>query len=219
LNPSAIYQPTDWLRPLNWSEIFGNDHPVEIDLGCGKGGFLVWAARTRPADNFLGVERQLVRQRVVDKKIQRAGLMNARLLRVEASYLVGKLIPDHSVAAYHILFPDPWPKRRHAKNRHVQPALVEQLQRTLVGRVTSRGAASRAESGETWFSANAAYSSGAVNVATDDADYFVQIRKVMAERFTEIPPEILPAEAMTEFEKIFVAAGKKISRARFEAKP
>ena len=56
---------------------------------------------------------------------------------------------------------------------------------------------------------------GVVNVATDDEDYFVQIRKVMAEKFAETAPEVLPAEAMTEFEKVFVAAGKPIGRARF----
>jgi tRNA (guanine-N7-)-methyltransferase len=205
LNATAIYKPTDWLQPIDWPAVFGNNHPVEIDLGCGKGGFLLWAAHARPSHNFLGVERQLVRLHKVDKKIQSAGLTNVRLLRVEASYFVSKLVPDHSVAAYHILFPDPWPKRRHAKHRLFQPPFVEQLHRTLVGRVTSRGAAS----------GDAAYSSGMINVATDDEDYFVQIRKVMAERFTETPPKVLPAEAMTEFEKIFVAAGKPIGRARY----
>ena len=54
-----------------------------------------------------------------------------------------------------------------------------------------------------------------VNVATDDEDYFAHIRKVMAEKFTEKPPEVLPAEAMTEFEKIFIAQGKPIGRARY----
>jgi len=56
---------------------------------------------------------------------------------------------------------------------------------------------------------------GVVNVATDAADYFVHIRKVMAERFAETKPEPLPPEAMTEFEKIFVAQGKSIGRARY----
>jgi tRNA (guanine-N7-)-methyltransferase len=128
----------------------------------------------------------------VDKKIQRAGLTNARLIRVEAGYFVSKLIPDNSIAAYHVLFPDPWPKRRHAKNRLFQPAFVTELDRTL-----GKG--------------------GVVNVATDDLDYFALIRKVMAEKFAETKPEVLPAEAMTEFEKIFFAAGKPIGRARFEA--
>ncbi len=197
---SAIYRPTNWLDPLDWHQLFGNNHPVEIDVGCGKGGFLVWSAQTRPAHNFLGIERQLVRLHKVDKKIQRAGLprserdlTNVRLLRVEATYFISKLVPDRSVAAYHILFPDPWPKRRHAKNRLFQLAFVDDLYRTL-----GKG--------------------GAVNVATDDVDYFVHIRTVMAGKFAETRPEALPPEAMTEFEKLFVAQGKPIDRARFEAK-
>jgi tRNA (guanine-N7-)-methyltransferase len=187
---SVIYHPANWLDPLDWRDVFGSDRPVEIDLGCGKGGFLVWVAGQRAGHNFLGVERQLKRLRKVDKKVLRAGLANVRLLRVEAGYFVAKLVPDHSVAAYHILFPDPWPKRRHAKHRLFQPAFVDELYRTL-----GQG--------------------GVVNVATDDADYFAHIREVMSEKFVETKPEVLPSEAMTEFEKIFVAEGKPIARARF----
>ncbi len=170
--------------------MFGNDRPVEIDLGCGKGGFLVWVAGQRPGHNFLGVERQLKRLRKADKKVRRAGLPNVRLLRVEAGYFVAKLVADGSVAAYHILFPDPWPKRRHHRRRLFQPAFVDELYRTL-----GQG--------------------GVVNVATDDLDYFAHIGLVMAEKFVETQPEVLPAEAMTEFEKIFIAQGKPIGRAQF----
>src|SRR6266699_2630584 len=69
MQASVIYKPASWLDPLDWHQVFGNDHPVEIDLGCGKGGFLVWSAQTRPAHNFLGIERQLDRLHRVDKKL------------------------------------------------------------------------------------------------------------------------------------------------------
>jgi tRNA (guanine-N7-)-methyltransferase len=189
---SAIYKPTNWLDPLDWRQVFACERPVEIDLGCGRGGFLVWAAQARPQRNFLGVERQLARLRKVDKKLQRAGLTNARLLRVEAGYFIGKLVPDHSVTAYHILFPDPWPKRRHHPRRLFQPAFVAELCRTL-----RKG--------------------GVVNVATDDEDYFAHIRNVMSKQFRESEPEQLPGEAMSEFEKLFVTAGKRINRLRLVA--
>jgi tRNA (guanine-N7-)-methyltransferase len=175
---------------LDWREVFGNERPVEIDLGCGKGGFLAWAAGQRPDHNFLGVERQLKRLRKADKKVLRAALANVRLLRVEAGYFVAKLAPTASVAVYHILFPDPWPKRRHHPRRLFQAAFVEELYRTL-----GQG--------------------GVVNVATDDADYFAHIRRLMSEKFVETKPEVLPAEARTEFEKIFIAQGTPIERARF----
>ncbi len=190
---SAVYQPNNWLDPLDWRAIFSDaTRPLEIDVGCGKGGFLLWVAGSQPTRNFLGVERQLIRLRKVDKKIHDRQLTNARLLRVEAGYLVEKLIPTHSVSAYHIFFPDPWPKRRHHFRRLFQMAFVQALYRTLKP-------------------------DGAVNVATDDLEYFAHMQKVMREsgRFCEKTATALPVEAQTEFEKIFLAQGKIIGRAKF----
>ena len=190
---TAIYKPANWLDPLEWSQVFPEPtRQLEIDIGCGKGGFLLWAAGAHPSTNYLGIERQLVRLRKVDKKILTRQLANARLLRIEAGYFVGKLIPTQSVNAYYVLFPDPWPKRRHQANRLFQPAFVAELNRTL-------------------------RPGGTVHVATDDLDYFAQIQKVMREsgRFRETAADILPVEAQTEFEKVFLALGKKIGRAKF----
>ena len=190
---TAIYKPDNWLDPLDWAQVFTEPYrPLEIDVGCGKGGFLLWAAGTHPETNYLGVERQLVRLRKVDKKILTRKLPNVRLLRIEAGYLVSKLIPSRSVDAYHIFFPDPWPKRRHQANRLFQPAFVADLVRTLKP-------------------------GGAVNVATDALEYFAQIQAVMnaSGRFKEVPADVLPEEAQTEFEKLFLAQGQKIGRAKF----
>lgn len=190
--PTAIYTPGNWIDPLDWRQVFSEPRPIEVDIGSGKGSFLVWAAQTRPHANFLGVERLLVRLRKVDRKIQRLRLHNVRLLRIEASYLVGKLIPGASVAAYHILFPDPWPKRRHRRRRLFAATFVDDLHRTL-----QKG--------------------GAVNVATDHSEYFAEIRKVMGQSglFTETTPEVLPDAARTDFEREFLSAGWPILRLRF----
>lgn len=187
---SNIYVPVNLVDRLDWQKVFAREQPVEIDVGCGKGGFLLWAAGQRPMHNVLGVERQLVRLRKVDRKAHLAGLTNVRLLQVEAGLFVEKLVPDHSVMAYHIFFPDPWPKRRHHPRRLFQVKFVGELERTLV-------------------------SGGAVNVATDNLDYFAHIQKVMATRFRELPADPLPVEAQTEFEKIFLAQGKPVGRAKF----
>lgn len=187
-----IYRPVNYLDPLDWHDVFGRKAPVEIDVGCGKGSFLAWLAGTKPEHNFLGVDRQLVRLRKVEKKVQRAGLTNVRLVRLEFSYLIERMIPDTSVTAYYIFFPDPWPKRRHAANRLFQPVFVEQLRRTLVA-------------------------GGAVNVATDNGPYFEQIVPLMS-GFDAEPPLSLPEEAQTEFEKIFLAKGDSIHRARWVKK-
>jgi tRNA (guanine-N7-)-methyltransferase len=189
---SLIHRPPNILDPLNWPAVFGNDQPVEVDVGCGKGGFLLWAAQTRPTHNFLGIERLLVRLRKVDRKAGKRGLTNVRLIRLEASYLIGKLVPAGSVAAYHVYFPDPWPKRRHERHRLFSTGFVSDLHRTL-------------------------RPAGTVSAATDHEPYFRQIEAVMAGNrgFTPLPVEDLPAEAQTEFEKEFVAAGKPIWRARW----
>jgi tRNA (guanine-N7-)-methyltransferase len=194
---TAIFTPANYFEPLNWEVVFGRTAPVEIDVGCGKGNFLVWAARTRPAHNFLGVDRQLVeRLRPTDRKVQRAGVPNVRLLRLEFGYLIGKLIPDHSVTAYYVFFPDPWPKRRHAKHRLVNTEFAGHLARTL-------------------------RPGGVVNVATDDENYFQQIQKVMTQsgRFMSEPPAVLPEEACTEFEMVFRAQGVPIHRSRWMKPP
>lgn len=193
---SNIYRPPDWLTPFDWRAVFGDDQPVEVEIGCGKGGFLIWSARTFADRNFLGVERQLARLRKVDKKAQRAGLTNVRLVRIEAGYLVAKLFRSESVAGYHVLFPDPWPKRRHHGRRLFSNGFVGELVRTLVG-------------------------SGYVNVATDHEEYAAWIRQKMATPgvFKEVPALTLPVEAQTEFERVFLATATPIHRSRWQKCP
>jgi tRNA (guanine-N7-)-methyltransferase len=164
-------------------------------VGCGKGSFLLWMAQANPERNYLGVERQLGRLRRVDKKIQRLGLCRVRLMRIEAAYLIDRLIPDASVQAYHIYFPDPWPKRRHHRRRLFTQEFVTGLYRTL-------------------------RTPGVVNIASDFEEYFAEIQKVMARMggfgFTEHEPMALPEGARTDFEREFLAAGKTIFRSRWE---
>jgi tRNA (guanine-N7-)-methyltransferase len=190
--PLFLYQPSDYLTPLDWRAVFEREAPLEIDLGCGKGNFLAWAARTRPGHNFLGIDRQLVRLRKVDKKLQRDGLTNVRLFRLEMSYLITKLIPRSTVTAYYVFFPDPWPKRRHEKKRLFNADFVTELHRTL-------------------------FPNGAVNVATDNAPYIEQIVRIMnaSALFQSEPPLAFPEEARTEFEQLFLAKGNPIHRARW----
>lgn len=190
---SPAYTPPNWLDLLDWSQVFEHPGPIEVDVGCGKGSFLLWAAAANPQQNFLGIERQLGRLRRIDKKARRLGLQNVRLIRIEASYLIGKLIPVASVQVYHIYFPDPWPKRRHLRRRLFTPEFVADLHRTL-----------RAD--------------GTVNIATDFEMYFAQIQgEMMKSRgFTESESPVLPAEAKTDFEREFLAAGKTIFRSHWE---
>jgi tRNA (guanine-N7-)-methyltransferase len=189
---SLIYKAASWFEPFDWRAIFERDQPIEIDLGCGKGSFLLWAANTWPQRNFLGVERLLRRLRRVDRKAVRSGLTNVRLVRLEAAYLVTKLVPDGSVSTYHILFPDPWPKRRHQARRLISPDFLTELHRTMTA-------------------------DGIVNCATDHLEYFEWIQRAFQTnaRFAETEPVALPPEARTDFEKEFVAAGRQVYRCRW----
>lgn len=115
---AAVFVPPDYFRELRKEELFADPaRPLEIDLGCGDGTFLVEMARHHPERDFLGVERMAGRVVKTARKIARAGLTNAKVMRLESSYTVGWLLPSSSVSRLHLLCPDPWPKKRHHKNR------------------------------------------------------------------------------------------------------
>ena len=191
-----LYAPASWFQLLDWQLVFGNTHPVEIDLGCGDGTFLVQRAGRYPERNFVGVDRLLGRARKVDRKAQRLGLMNVRALRIESSYAVGYLFPPGSVTVCHIYFPDPWPKKRHQKRRLLQPEFVGAL-----GRAVACG--------------------GEVRIATDHEEYFEEIRALFAgsNGWAEYPLEEPLPEERTDFEQEFVKAEKTIHRIGFKNHP
>ena len=125
------FMPADYFRRHSADDIFGNDHPLEIDLGCGDGSFLIDMARHYPERNFLGIERLLGRVRGVCKRIQELGLDNVMVLRLESQYTLEYLLAPASVSRLHLLCPDPWPKARHHKRRLVQQEFLHILQKTL----------------------------------------------------------------------------------------
>ena len=117
---------------LEWRELFDDDRPVEIEIGSGKGAFLIAAARAHPERNFLGIEIQGRWVRHIADRLTRAPLANVRAFRGDGALIVRHFVRDESVAAYHVYFPDPWWKRRHAKRRVLTPALAGEMHRTLV---------------------------------------------------------------------------------------
>jgi tRNA (guanine-N7-)-methyltransferase len=126
------FMPADYFRRHSADDIFGNDHPLEIDLGCGDGSFLIEMAQHYPERNFLGIERLLGRVRGVCKRIQELGLTNVMVLRLESQYALDYLLAPSSVSRLHLLCPDPWPKARHHKRRLVQQEFLHILQKTLI---------------------------------------------------------------------------------------
>src|SRR5579863_7533012 len=102
-------------RPISFPELFGNDHPVELEIGMGRGTFLTDQSKSRPDTNFFGVEYANWYWRYASDRLRRNGCANVRTARAEASYFLKEFIAESSLDAMHIFFPDPWPKARHKK--------------------------------------------------------------------------------------------------------
>lgn len=128
---SAWVPTSNLFEPYVWEELFGNSHPVEVELGAGDGGFILEKARREPEKNFFALERLLGRARKMAKRAPERGLANFKVLRLESSYFIERLCPPGSVDIVHIMFPDPWPKKRHHKHRLIQPVFLEHLARVL----------------------------------------------------------------------------------------
>ena len=113
-----------------WRRLFGNDHPVGIEVGPGRGEFLRAVARARPEWNFYAIERSATRSAYIARALAEAGLENARVVWADAVCLL-PLLPAGSAAAVYVQFPDPWWKRRHFKRRIWTPQLATAIAHVL----------------------------------------------------------------------------------------
>jgi tRNA (guanine-N7-)-methyltransferase len=147
-------EPDSLPKPLDWPTLFGNDHPVEMEIGMGKGTFLTEAAKAHPEANFFGIEWARWYWRYASDRLRRHNCLNARTVRAEAGFFIREFVRDASLAVLHIYFPDPWPKKRHHKRRLIQPPFLKEVERILVP-------------------------GGRLQIVTDHQDYFEQIEAVV----------------------------------------
>ncbi len=136
LNPPADLSPwfltlKDLEPPVEWSVLFGNDNPVELDIGCGRGLFLVNASRANPDVNYVGIEIDLREGRRTAKRLKKREQANARVWGGDARVALTEYIQPASVSAAHVYFPDPWWKRRHWKRRLFTDEFLETIVRVL----------------------------------------------------------------------------------------
>src|SRR5260370_12289303 len=108
---------------LDVAELFGRSAPLHVDLGCGDGFFLCEMARRFPKRNFLGIERLTKRVEKVRCKAEK--IENVRVLRADTLFAVRYLLPESSVETFYLLFPDPWPNRRHQLRRLFTPDFLD----------------------------------------------------------------------------------------------
>lgn len=106
--------------------------PLEIEIGSGKGLFLLHESAAHPATDWIGIEISKKYCRHAAYRLAQAGRTNARMLRGDGVAFVSRWIADQSVAALHVYFPDPWWKARHRRRRVVADGLVQQANRILV---------------------------------------------------------------------------------------
>jgi tRNA (guanine-N7-)-methyltransferase len=155
--PGISLKAEDLDGKIDFVRIFGRAGPVHIEIGSGKGTFLLGQATAQPSNNFLGIEWARKYYRYAVDRIGRWGLTNVRIIRTDVAGFITEFVPEDSIDCFHIYFPDPWPKKRHHKRRFLCEVNLEQLIRCLKA-------------------------SGQIRIATDHAEYFEQIKIVLATR-------------------------------------
>jgi tRNA (guanine-N7-)-methyltransferase len=184
--------------PINWQTLFRNDCPVEMEIGFGKGLFLLTAAQAQPATNFVGVEIARKHQLFTATRLAKRGLCNVRLVKCDAREFLRAYVASGSVQAIHVYFPDPWWKKRHLKRRVFVPEFAADCERALV-------------------------LGGKLHVATDVEEYFALIADLLSrrDRLRAIPtPQVRDAahdlDYLTNFERKFRKQGRTVHRATYE---
>lgn len=174
----------------DWQTVFGNDRPVEVEVGCGKGLFLLTNALARPEVNFLGIEIVRKYQLFTATRIAKRGLPNVRICCADARSFLRDHVPAGSLQAVHVYFPDPWWKKRHHKRRVFTADFVATVVRAL-------------------------RPNGQLSVATDVEAYFRVMSELIASRpdlQPFAPPEPGDRDYMTNFERKARLVGKPVYR-------
>lgn len=191
---TMLISVTDEAGRLRWTDIFGNDHPVELEIGAGKGTFLLAIAQALPEHNYVGIEWAKAYADFAADRLRRHGTANARMVHTEATWWVRCHVPDASLTAVHVYFPDPWPKTRHHKRRLIQLPFLKEVHRILVP-------------------------GGKLRLVTDHAEYFAHMQETLAGQ-TDLTvvafdsPVPLKADAPagsivgTNFERKYIAEGR-----------
>ena len=176
---------------LDLRELFGNDHRVVLEIGSGKGRFLIGSAIEQPEANFIGIEKSLHYHRVIRERVAKRSLANVRLINHDAFLVLRDMLPNASIDEIHIYFPDPWPRKREQKRRIIRAEVMKEIARVLVP-------------------------GGSGIYVTDHREYFEAAAPVI-EQFFRAERRIPRAEdpARTNYEAKYRAEGREIFEVRW----
>ncbi len=173
-------------------DIFGNENPVEVEIGCGKAKFLIARAVEYPQINFLGIDVVWKWMKFAVQRSEKRSLANVKFLRADARETIKHGLRPGSVSVFHIYFPDPWPKRRQRKRRLITGEFLRILHERLAG-------------------------AGLVELATDHLDYFHQMQNAVIHSgvaWTNVRTargeRLFGASVKTNYEIKYEAAGRDL---------
>jgi tRNA (guanine-N7-)-methyltransferase len=197
--PRLVVPGRELLGPDGWTELFGREAPLVVEIGFGKDTFLLEQAEAHPERDHVGVERDPHRVSAFLRRAERRGLDNVRALPVAGELALGVCFADASIDELHVYFPDPWPKARHARNRLVQPWFAREVRRVLAAQ-------------------------GVLYLATDDAPYRNQMREVMeVGGFDNLLAadwvDQAPLGHETKFERLWREHGREIHHMLYRPRP
>jgi len=170
---------------LDISEAFGRTAPCWVEIGFGNGELLIENATRHPDRNYLGIEVHEPGVGHCLLALDKANLENVRLIRHDAVEVLTNRLPGDSLAGVMLMFPDPWPKKRHHKRRLVQPDFVELLARRLAA-------------------------GGELHIATDWADYAAQIARIVEAGGYFARCRTVAARSKTRFERRGAQRGHRV---------
>ena len=117
---------------IDYASLFGNGGPLHIEIGFGMGSATAGIALKNPGNNYLGIEVHKPGIGRLLWDIEKMAIKNIRIIEGDAAEILTNKIPDNSVSAFHIFFPDPWPKKRHHKRRLVKRPFTDLLAAKLL---------------------------------------------------------------------------------------
>lgn len=183
--------------PIDLDRLVPGRGPWEVELGFGKGRYLIGRAEAEPARRFLGVEIAAKYFRVARRRASRRRLANFLLIRGEALYLLTTALPRGFASVLHVYFPDPWPKARHQKRRLFDPESVDLLLAALEP-------------------------SGRLCFATDFTEYGELVAAILRSHPSLEVSELSgpwPGGARTNYEAKYMAEGRPIVRLEARRRP